>query len=296
LLQSQEAFGNSKTEDVVEPDRTVRSPLARSNVAKLGRDHDGTVHSLLRALSLLEVLAEDDDGYRLVDLAQRTGLSTSTVHRLLTTLEQKRFVQFDRDGNLWHIGVQCFAVGAVFGRRRNIAQLALPIMRRLRDTGGETVNLGLADQGDVIFLTQVESRETMRAMGRPGGRSPMTCTALGRAILAAMDDQAIAEIVQKHGLPRMTPNSIARPTRLHEVLVAVRRTGYAVDDQENSVGLRCVAAVIRNEFSVPIAALSVAGPTTRVTLPRVPEIGALVQVAASEITRAIGGRPTARKP
>jgi IclR family transcriptional regulator, acetate operon repressor len=259
-------------------------------VEKIHRETDGTVQSLVRALRLLELLAEDDDGYRLVDLAQRAGLSTSTTHRLLTTLEQKRFVQFDREANLWHVGVQSFAVGSAFGRRRNIATLALPIMRRLRDQTGETVNLGLAEQGDVVFLTQVESREVMRAMGRPGGRLPLACTAMGQAILAAMSEARVAEYLHKYGLPRLTPNSIARPGKLREVLDAVRCTGYAVDHEENAAGLRCVAAVVCNETAEPVAALSIAGPTVRLTLGRVPEIGRQVVEAARDVTLAIGGR------
>lgn len=259
------------------------------SVEKIHREADGTVQSLVRALRLLELLAEDDEGYRLVDLAQRAGLSTSTTHRLLTTLEQKRFVQFDREANLWHVGVQSFAVGAAFGRRRNIATLAAPIMRRLRDQTGETVNLGLADGGDVVFLTQVESREVMRAMGRPGGRLPLACTAMGQAILAAMSEVQVSEYLHKHGLPRLTPNSIARPGKLHEALEEVRRTGYAVDHEENAAGLRCVAAVILNETAEPVAALSIAGPTVRLTVGRVPEIGRQVMSAAREVTAAIGG-------
>lgn len=265
------------------------------SITKPAADADGVVQSLDRALRLLELLAEDDEGYRLVDLAERSGLSPSTTHRLLTTLEQKRFVQFDREANVWHIGVQCFAVGSAFGRRRNVTTLAVPIMRRLRDTTNETVNLGLADQGDVVFVTQVESRELMRAMGKPGGRMPLACTAMGQAILAAMTDKEVTEYLQKYGLPRLTPNSIARPTRLHEALAEARRTGYAVDHEENSVGLRCVAAVIHNENRRPIAAVSIAGPTVRVTLGRLPELGAQVVAAAREITAAIGGRaPAAR--
>lgn len=262
----------------------------RAEVARIGRDNDGTVQSLLRALNLLEVLAEDDEGYRLVDLAGRAGLSTSTTHRLLTTLEQKRFVQFDRDESLWHIGVQCFAIGAGFARRRNFTRIALPIMRRLRDATGETVNLGLLDQGDVVFLTQVESREAMRAITRPGGRLPLPCTAIGQAILSAMDEREVARILHKHGLPRLTQNSIARPTKLRDALEAARNLGYAVDHEENSVGLRCVAAVIYDENVQPLAAISVAGPTVRVTLSRVPELGKQVIEAAREISRATGGR------
>jgi IclR family acetate operon transcriptional repressor len=264
------------------------------------REHEGAVQSLLRAINLLEALAEDDEGYRLIDLAKRTGLSTSTTHRLLTTLEQKRFVQFDRDNNLWHIGVQCFSIGSAFGRRRNLSLLAQPIMRRLRDLTGETVNLALADQGGAVFLLQVESRELMRAMARPGSRAPLQCTAVGQAILGAMSPQdlehELAAILPQHGLPRLTPNSIARPTKLHEALDEMRKLGYAVDNEENALGLRCVAAPIYNELGRPFAAISISGPTVRVTPARVAELGCHVVLAAAEVTRVIGGRrPPARR-
>ena len=269
--------------------RSADAPAPAGKVEKLTREHDGTVQSLLRAIALLEILAEDDEGYRLVDLAARAGLSTSTTHRLLTTLEQKQFVQFSRDSSLWFVGVRCFSIGSAFARRRNFATLALPLMRRLRDTTGETVNLGLLDQGDVVFLTQVESRELMRAITRPGGRSPLPCTAMGQALLSAMNEQEIAEILKRHGLPRRTPNSIARPTLLHQVLTTAREQGYAVDDEENAVGLRCVAAVIFDEFRRPYAAISIAGPTVRVTPRRIPELGQQAINAAHDITQATGG-------
>lgn len=262
---------------------------AAVRIERLPREQDGTVQSLLRAISLLEVLAEDDEGYRLVDLAARTGLSTSTTHRLLTTLEQKQFVQYGRESSLWFIGVRCFSIGAAFARRRHFASLALPLMRRLRDATGETVNLGLLDQGDVVFVTQVESRELMRAITRPGGRSPLPCTAMGQALLAAMNAREVAEILHQYGLPRRTPNSISRPTTLQEVLAAARAQGYAVDDEENAVGLRCVAAAIHDEYRRPYAAVSIAGPTARVTLRRIPELGEQAIATAREITLATGG-------
>ena len=92
---------------------------------------DGGVQSVDRALTLIETLAEDDEGYRLTDLAVRTGLSTSTVHRLLTTLEKRRFVQFDRSEAKWHIGVRSFSVGSTFARRRNFVAHAMPYLRKL---------------------------------------------------------------------------------------------------------------------------------------------------------------------
>jgi len=267
------------------PGRPARSA---ATVDSISREHDGTVQSLLRAMALLEVLSEDDEGYRLVDLAARAGLSTSTTHRLLTTLEQKQFVQFNRDTSLWFVGVRCFSIGSAFARRRSFAALALPFLRQLRDETGETVNLGLLDQGDVVFLTQVESRELMRAITRPGGRSPLPSTAMGQALLSAMSEPEIAEVLRQR-LPRRTANAIARPTALQGVIAATRARGYAIDDEENAVGLRCVAAPVFDEFRRPYAAISIAGPSVRVTLRRIVELGPQVVAAARAITQATGG-------
>src|SRR6202047_3152073 len=105
----------------------------KSNADNDPDPRDGGVQSVDRALVIIETLAEDDEGYRLTDLAVRTGLSPSTVHRLLTTLEKRRFVQFDRDESTWHIGAQSLAVGSTFVRRRNFLSQALPYLRKLRD-------------------------------------------------------------------------------------------------------------------------------------------------------------------
>src|SRR5712671_3574142 len=149
--------------------RKAIEPKSTANSAPDPRD--GGVQSVDRALSIIETLAEDDEGYRLTDLAVRTGLSPSTVHRLLTTLEKRRFVQFDRDEFMWHIGAQSFAVGSTFVRRRNFATQALPYLRKLRDQTRETANLAVVDDGAMVVLTRVESREIMRSVTKVGGRS-----------------------------------------------------------------------------------------------------------------------------
>ena len=147
----------------------------RSNIVPNAADahRSDRVRSVERALSLLEVLGEREEGFRLTDLATETGLSHSTVHRLLTTLEARRFIEFDRTENVWHVGRQAFAVGSAFVRQRNFVASALPFLRRLRDQTRETTNLGVIDDGEVVVLTQVESREIMRAITRVGGRVPM---------------------------------------------------------------------------------------------------------------------------
>ncbi len=250
---------------------------------------DGGVQSVDRALLIIETLAEDDEGYRLTDLAVRTGLSPSTVHRLLTTLEKRRFVQFDRGESTWHIGVQSFAVGSTFVRRRNFVTQALPYLRKLRDQTRETANLAVVDDGAMVVLTRVESREIMRSVTKVGGRVPMVASGLGKALLATYSEQDVFAIIQRVGMPRLTSKSIVRAGELCKSLHDIRRQGYSVDDEEALIGLRCVSAVVYDDCSEPLAAISVSGKASRVPNDRLPILGKQVQEVAAELTMALGG-------
>jgi IclR family acetate operon transcriptional repressor len=250
---------------------------------------DGGVQSVDRALSIIETLAEDDEGYRLSDLAVRTGLSTSTVHRLLATLEKRRFVQFDRDGSKWHVGAQSFSVGATFARRRNFTAQAMPYLRKLRDQTRETANLAVVDDEAIIVLTRIESREIMRSLTKVGGRVAMVASGVGKAVLATYSDQDVNGIICRQGMPRLTEKSIVRPSELFRELQIIRRQGYAVDDEEARMGLRCVAAVVYSDCSEPLAAISVSGMTSRITDERMPVLGCIVREVAAELTLVLGG-------
>jgi IclR family acetate operon transcriptional repressor len=250
---------------------------------------DGGVQSVDRALMIIETLAEDDEGYRLTDLAVRTGLSPSTVHRLLATLEKRRFVQFDRGESTWHIGAQSFAIGSTFVRRRNFVTQALPYLRKLRDQTRETANLAVVDDGAMVVLTRVESREIMRSVTKVGGRVPMVASGLGKALLATYSEQDVFAIIQRDGMPRLTSKSIVRAGELCKSLHDIRRQGYSVDDEEALIGLRCVSAVVYDDCSEPLAAISVSGKASRVPNDRLPILGKLVQEVAAELTTALGG-------
>jgi IclR family acetate operon transcriptional repressor len=250
---------------------------------------DGGVQSVDRALLIIETLAEDDEGYRLSDLAVRTGLSTSTVHRLLATLEKRRFVQFDRYESKWHVGAQSFAVGATFARRRNFVAQAMPYLRKLRDQTRETANLAVVDDESIIVLTRMESREIMRSLTKVGGRVAMVASGVGKAVLATYSDDDVNAIIRRQGMPRLTEKSIVRPSELFKELEAIRRQGYAVDDEEARIGLRCVAAVVYSDCSEPLAAISVSGMASRVTRERLPALGRIVREVAAELTAALGG-------
>ncbi|MGJ5077148.1 IclR family transcriptional regulator [Bradyrhizobium oligotrophicum] len=250
---------------------------------------DGGVQSVGRALQILEILAEDDEGYRLSDLAIRAGLSTSTVHRLLTTLEKRRFVQFDRMESKWHVGAQSFAVGATFTRRRNFVALAIPYLRRLRDQSRETANLAVVDDESLMVLLRLDSREIMRSLTKVGGRLAMVASGMGKAVLATYSDDDVNGIIHRQGMPRLTEKSIIRASDLFRELETIRRQGYAVDDEEARLGLRCIAAVVHDSCREPLAAISVSGLASRLTEERVPVVGGMVRDIAAELTVALGG-------
>ncbi|MHC4048500.1 IclR family transcriptional regulator [Bradyrhizobium sp. 25ACV] len=266
-----------------------KSPEPRSASEADNDTRDGGVQSVDRALSILETLAEDDEGYRLSDLAVRTGLSASTVHRLLATLESRRFVQFDRTQSKWHVGSRAFTVGASFARRRNFSTQAIPYLRKLRDLTRETANLAVVDDEFIIVLTRMESREIMRSLTQVGGRVPMVTSGVGKAVLATYSDEDVGAVIRHHGMPRLTEKSIVRPSDLFKELEKIRKQGFALDDEEACMGLRCIAAVVYNDCAEPLAAISVSGMTSRLTDDRLPEIGQIVRDVASELTVALGG-------
>ena len=267
-----------------------RSPSEADHDAR-----DGGVQSVDRALSILETLAEDDEGYRLSDLAVRTGLSASTVHRLLATLESRRFVQFDRAESKWHVGVRSFTVGASFARRRNFSTQAIPYLRKLRDLTRETANLAVVDDEFIIVLTRMESREIMRSLTQVGGRVAMVTSGVGKAVLATYSDEDVGAVIRHHGMPRLTEKSIVRPGDLFKELEKIRKQGFALDDEEACMGLRCIAAVVYNDCAEPLAAISVSGMTSRLTDERLPQLGQTVREVAAELTVALGGVMPAAK-
>ncbi len=262
----------------------------RGAAAKPAADRGAQVQSLVRALTILNRLAEADDGASLTDIAQQVGVPVSTAHRLLTTLQQERYVRFDGERALWSIGVQVFVVGNSFVRTRNLVQIARPHMRQLMLESGETVNLAVEDKGEAIYLAQIECRQMMRALATPGARVPLHCSGVGKALLAAMPESQRSAILHKHGLPRVSARTLTTPAALREDLTRAAERGYAVDDEEHAVGLRCAAAVIRDEVGEAIAAVSLSGPAARISDDRVAVLGDLVRRTAETITAEYGGR------
>ncbi|MER8427769.1 HTH-type transcriptional regulator BhcR [Mesorhizobium sp. M1403] len=256
-----------------------------------GPSEAASVQSLDRALRILTIVA-DGSGLSLSEIAASSSLPASTAYRMLTTLENHGMVEFDGTDQLWSIGVETYRMGAAFLRRRKLVDRARIVMQELMEKTGETANLGVAEDDCVVFVSQVETHQAIRAFFRPGTRSSFHASGIGKAVLAHLEPERVATILRRAGLERFTENTLSDISALARDLVTIKLRGWSVDDEERHPGMRCVAAAIFNEFGEPIGGVSVSGPTVRVTPERLAEIGPLVRDAAAEVTRMIGGLPT----
>ncbi len=253
------------------------------------RTEANLVQSLDRALVVLKTVA-GGGGLSLTEIAERAGQSPSTAYRLLLTLQSHDIVEFDEQAQLWHTGIEAFRIGSSFLGRTRLVEQARPVMQRLMAATGETANLAIIDRDEVVFVAQVETHEPIRAFFRPGTRGPVHASGIGKALLAFLPEDKAEALTGGRALAAFTPATIVEPEALRAELTRIRRRGWSVDDEERTLGMRCIASPIFDQFGDAIAGVSLSGPTVRVGPERDEEFGRLVSTAAADITRAIGGR------
>ena len=225
----------------------------------------------------------------LSDLAFHLGLPVSTVHRMVSTLEARGFARQENDVGRWTIGVGAYNVGQAFVRIRKIDILGRDAMRTLMEATGETVNLGVLEGDEVVFLAQIESEQPIRVALRPGRRAPAYASGIGKAIMATGDvDHHLARLAGQR-LRRLTDTTITDRRALAREFAAITARGWALDNEEQTAGMRCIAAPIFDESGVPIAGISISGPTVRMTDTALDGLAAKTVAAADTVTRAIGG-------
>lgn len=246
-----------------------------------------TIQALDRAFDVLDVIAAHS-GLTLSEIATTLDQSPATMHRVLATLEARQVVETDPVRQTWHIGAAAFRLGSAFLRRSSVVERARPLMRALMEETGETSNLGIERNGEVMFLSQVETHESIRAFFPPGTLSPMHASGIGKALLAAMPEDAVSKRLRHLTLERFTDKTILTTAELQADLAQIQRRGWAFDDEEKALGMRCVAAPIRNLHGEPIAGLSISGPVQRLPLDRIEHIGARVRAAAQQLSQDLG--------
>ena len=254
-----------------------------------------TIKSLDRAMEILEHLSAGS-GQTLSALAVDLGQSPATVYRVLVTLGNRGLVELDHADQLWHIGPRAFVIGARFLRRSSLVERARPIMRRLMEATGETANLGVVQDASVLFVSQVETHESIRAFFPPGTLSPLHASGIGKALLAEMPADRLDRFLGAGRLERFTRNTLSDPANLVADLEIIRERGHAIDDEEKNLGMRCIAAPVFDLHGEAVAGISVSGPTVRMSLENTDRLAMSVMEASAALTSAIGGTHSTRQP
>jgi IclR family transcriptional regulator, acetate operon repressor len=243
-----------------------------------GPDRGSGVQSLNRAFALLEHMAAAGGDVALSELATRSGLPLPTIHRIMRTLVGSGYVR-QLPSRRYALGPRLIGLGDAASRM--LGEWARPHLAELVDQVGETANMAVLDADAVVYVAQVPSRHAMRMFTEVGRRVPVHCTGVGKALLAQLPAPAARALLGRAGMAARTPHTITDPDRLARELDRIRHQGFAVDDGEQELGVRCVAVAVPGGPST--TALSVSGPQARVTWAAVERIAPLLRQAAQAL-------------
>ena len=229
------------------------------------------VQALDRAFAVLELLGESETALGLAQVASSLQLHKSTAHRFLMVLERHHVVERTSNGK-FRLGLRLFDLGNRAIEQYDLRDRAQPHLRRLVAETEETAHLCILEQSHVIYIDKIEPTRSVRMITRIGASNPVHCTSVGKAILAFLPEERINEIIRKMRFERFTQRTIASADALRAEIEKTRRRGYAVDDEELEEGLRCIAVPLLDAQRMPVAAVSVSGPSFRVTAQKLPSI------------------------
>lgn len=244
------------------------------------------VRSLGRALQILNSFLGNEDSLSLTEISRRTGLSKSTVHRLVSTLVQHRYLEQAPSERL-RLGIRLFELGSLVQKRLEVRREALPIMTELARQTGETAMLLALDGREAVCIEKVDGHRSIRLGAQVGSREPLHAGS-GAKILLAFAAQEVVQAVLSGPLPRLGPNTITNPKELEAQLLQVRQRGWAVSFEERDTGAAGVAAPVFDHNGRVVASLDLAGPIWSFSDTRLPGLVDLVTRAAREISRHLG--------
>lgn len=252
-------------------------------------ENRNAVQSLQRAFELLEHLSGSPDGMPLTALAAACGMHKSTVHRLLSSLIGLGYVKQDEAGGRYRLTLKLFELSGRVVDGMDVMQLAKAPLEHLRDLTQEAVHLVVREGTDIVYLHKADSKNSsIRMFSRLGMRRPLYCTAVGKSILATMSDDEVQSIWARSDIRAYTQHTITTIEALMAELAKVRAVGYALDNEENELGVRCIGAAVRDYTGRGRAALSISAPITRMSDKRVLMLAPDILQASAEISAELG--------
>ena len=269
----------------------VPSAVAGANAASAVKEGaSGRLSSVTSALLVMKAFSAEEAEIGISSLAKRLKLAKSTVHRLAVTLASEGFLEQNADNGRYRLGLSLFTLGALARRRMDVPNVSRPLLGVLRDKYQEAATLAILSRTSIMYLHNLESGRAIGIRAYIGDLKPAACTAEGRVLLAFSPPAVLAEVL-KEGLEARTPRTITEPDALQRVLDEVRLAGYAIDDEESEVGMRCVAAPVRDISGKVIAAVGLAGPTQRLTKKDLRAMAPEVVATGEAVSVRLGYRP-----
>jgi len=248
----------------------------------------GIVQSIDRALSILEVLSDYSEGLGVTEISEQVNLHKSTVYRLLTTLIYKGYVVQDAETNKYGITLKLFELGSKKVESMDLLSVSKEYTKKLMESVNEVVHLVVREGNEIVYIDKVEANNTIMMASTIGKRSPMYCTSVGKAILAHLPEKKVKEIWDNSKIVKYTDYTITDFEELKTELEDIRQKGYAVDNEENEIGVRCIGVPIFNRHGKVEAAISISGPAIRVTESKISNFSIKVMNTASLISRELG--------
>ena len=246
------------------------------------------VQSVRRAIAIVIELGNADEGLSLTVLSKNLGLNISTVSRLLKTLRADGIVQQDQDSLKYSLGNGFMQIALKYLGSMDLRKAAVKFMQQLQESTGETVNLGIIDDFELVYIDRILSRQDFRHSIAIGKRAPIHCTSLGKAIIAFMDRGVIYKNLSKNPLEKNTPFTKDSPDEIMEELQEIRKTHVAVDDREHQEHIRCVGSPIFDVRGNVVGAISVSGPYVRIDHEKLDQLKQEIKKTAELISKELG--------
>jgi IclR family KDG regulon transcriptional repressor len=233
-----------------------------------GSKPNNLVQTIERASLILDILGQSPQGISVRDLSTKIKLPKGTTHRLLSSLSYFGYVRQDPKTRNYFLGLKLVEMGNLLLSQLDLRKEAEPFLRDLAERTKETVHMVILDRNEIVYIDKVEldhNPSGLRMASRVGLRNPAHSCAVGKVLLAHLPEEELDHIIKEKGLPKRTENTITNTTQLKDHLNLVRAQGYAIDDEENEKGIRCIAAPVYNEVGKAVAAVSISGPAFQVT-------------------------------
>lgn len=252
------------------------------------KESKNPIQSAERIFQVMEMLA-DNGAMGLMEISASLGLHKSTVHRLLMSLIYMGYAKQEEQTQKYMLSYKIVNMAGKILDHTDILQIARPYLERLSDISGEAVHLVQREGNHILYIDKIEAKVgTIRMVSHVGMVRPMYCSGVGKAMMATMLEEEVGRIWQESNIEKLTDKTITDFARFAEELETIKKKGYALDDEENEEGVRCIAACLRSYQKKVKYAFSVSGPVSRMTKEHVGELSACVLRVQAELSRELG--------